>query len=109
MLSPSGDWIGQPSTDGVLSSALSPWIVSIFCADDHAYAEPATARTRRKRETPVSARVLLRIATSFRSSARGASGVGDAESSQPARPGSQPACSRLECASNRASEVVCYG
>jgi hypothetical protein len=45
----------------VLSSALLPLIMSIFCADDHAYADPATARTRRKRETPVSARVLLRM------------------------------------------------
>src|SRR5688500_2784978 len=29
-LSPSGDWIGQPSSDGVLTSALLPPIVSIF-------------------------------------------------------------------------------
>src|SRR5262245_8469129 len=31
-LSPSGDWIGHPSSDGVLSSVLLPRIVSIFCA-----------------------------------------------------------------------------
>src|SRR5512145_1819718 len=31
-LRPSGDWIGQPSSDGVLSSELLPPTSSIFCA-----------------------------------------------------------------------------
>src|SRR5215204_6900647 len=33
-LSPSGAWIGQPSSDGMLSSALLPPVSSIFCAVD---------------------------------------------------------------------------
>src|ERR1700752_1370314 len=33
-LRPSGDWIGQPSSDGVLSSELFPPVSSIFCAVD---------------------------------------------------------------------------
>src|ERR1044071_1227919 len=100
MLSPSGDWIGQPSSDGVLSSALLPLIVSTFCADDHAYADPATARTRRKRETPVSARVLLRMCELLSIECARASGARDAGGSQPARQRLQPACSWLERASN---------
>src|SRR3990170_8707216 len=48
-LSPSGDWIGQPSCDGVLRSAWLPPIVSIFCAasqDEKCIAYPTPARPR---------------------------------------------------------------
>src|ERR1700752_4085843 len=41
-LKPSGDWIGHPSRDGVLSSELLALIVSIFCAAAHADANPAS-------------------------------------------------------------------
>ena len=44
-LSPSGDWIGQPSSDGVFSSELLPPISSIFCAAPQA--ESATAAPAR--------------------------------------------------------------
>src|SRR4029453_12055299 len=44
-LSPSGDWIGQPSSDEVFSSVLFPPISSIFCAPPQA--ESATAAPAR--------------------------------------------------------------
>lgn len=51
-LRPSGDWIGQPSSDGVLRSGLLVPIVSIFCADTYvaeaspvSTSAPATTRS----------------------------------------------------------------
>src|SRR5918995_3216899 len=45
-LNASGDWIGHPSSAGVLTSALFPFISSSFCALDQANAEPVRVRTR---------------------------------------------------------------
>src|ERR687891_742379 len=61
-LSPSGDWIGQPSSDGVLISELLLPIVSIFCADAHAAeASPAIASATRTMRTTVDPRACTVI------------------------------------------------
>ena len=61
-LSPSGDWIGQPSSDGVFSSTLFAPIVSIFWACVHVPLLAAVASP-----TSVSAAAVMRIALDPRS------------------------------------------
>src|SRR5262245_36311779 len=50
-LRPSGDWIGQPSSDGVFSSVLLPAVSSIFCAAPQSATCVATAAAGRIRAT----------------------------------------------------------
>src|ERR671919_2735319 len=71
-LSPSGDWIGHPSRDGVFRSGWLPATSSIFCARLHAEkCGPAAAANAPLEAAPItsaitSARLKMLIAAPFR-------------------------------------------
>src|ERR671919_1834791 len=71
-LSPSGDWIGHPSRDGVFRSGWFPAISSIFCARLHSEkCGPAVAVIAPSETVPItsastSARLKMLIAAPFR-------------------------------------------
>src|SRR5919202_1307106 len=71
-LSPSGDWIGQPSRKGVFRSTWLPSISSTFCAVLHAEkwgpadAASAAPAATMKTSTNTDARLRMLIASPFR-------------------------------------------